>query len=65
MKNTKFIGLVFLVVAVGLAYMGYSDSQGAVSSIASTINGRLTDQVMFKYIGAVILTIAGLFLLKK
>jgi len=65
MKNTKFIGLVILVIAVGLAYMGYSESQGAVSSISSAVNGRPTDNVMFKYIGAAVLALAGLLLLKK
>ena len=64
-KNSKLIGLIMLVVAIGVAYMGYSESQGAASAIAGAISGRPTDGVMIKYIAAAIIGLAGLFLLKK
>ncbi len=64
-KNKKFIALVFFVIAIGLAYMGYSESQGVGSSLAGAISGSPTDSVMFKYISAAVLAVAGLILLKK
>jgi hypothetical protein len=64
--DKKLIGLVFIVIAAGVGYMGYNESQGAVSQISSALNGNPTDDVMIKYISAAVLGVAGLyFLLRK
>jgi len=63
--DKKLIGLVFIVVAIGVGYMGYSESQGAVSQISSALKGNPTDGVMIKYIIAAVLGIVGLYMLKK
>ncbi|MCW8839117.1 MAG: DUF3185 family protein [Thiovulaceae bacterium] len=64
-KNKKFIGLVLLIVAIGVAYLGYSESRGAISAISGAISGRPTDSVMIKYVSAAVIGLVGLFLLKK
>ncbi len=63
--DKKIIGLVFLVVAAGVGYMGYNESQGAVSQISDAINGNPTDNVMIKYIIAAALGVAGLYMLLR
>ena len=65
MNTTKIIGIIALILAGVVGYMGYSESQGVASSLSSAFNGEPSDNVMLKYITAGVLAIAGFFLLKK
>ncbi len=65
MNNRKILGVIALILAGVAGYMGYSESQGLSSSLSSAFNGQPSDNVMLKYIAAVVLAAAGLFLLKK
>jgi uncharacterized membrane protein YidH (DUF202 family) len=62
---TKIIGLIIIIGAVGLGYMGYQESQGVASQLSSAFNGQPTDHVLIKYIGAAILGALVLLIVKK
>ncbi|QFR49354.1 DUF3185 family protein [Sulfurimonas lithotrophica] len=64
-KNKMFFALALIVIAIGIAYTGYSESKGAISVVSNAINGRPTDSVMIKYVAAAVIALGGLFLLKK
>ena len=61
----KIVGIVLLIVAVYIGYMGYTESQGVVSSVTSVFSGKPTDNVMLKYIAALVSGVIGLYFLKK
>jgi len=65
MKTTQIAGIVIVVIAGFVAYMGYSESQGLSSSLSSTFNGQPSDNVMIKYIVSVVLGVAGIILFKR
>ena len=65
MKNKQIVGLVLLIIAAVVGYMGYSESQGLTSSFSSAFSGQPSDNVMYKYIAAGLLAITGVFFLKK
>ena len=65
MKKTQIAGIVIIVIACFVAYMGYSESQGLSSSLSSTFNGQPSDNVMIKYIVSVVLGVAGIILFKR
>ncbi|MCK5881338.1 MAG: DUF3185 family protein [Sinobacterium sp.] len=65
MKNKQILGIVLLIVAAVVAYMGYSESQGLASSFSSAFNNQPSDNVVIKYIAAAVLAVAGIVVLKK
>ncbi len=65
MKATQIAGIVIIVIAGFVAYMGYSESQGLSSSLSSAFKGQPSDNVMIKYIASAILAVAGFVLFKR
>ena len=65
MQKNKMIGIVLLVLAGVVGYMGYSESQGIGSALSSTFEGNPGDSVLIKYAGAVVLMLAGAFFIRK
>ena len=65
MKKNKMIGIGLLVAAGVVGYMGYSEAQGIGSALSSTFDGNPGNSVLIKYVGAVILVLAGAFFIKK
>lgn len=65
MKTTQVTGIFALILAAIVGYMGYSESQGLASSLSSAINGQPNDNVILKYAASGLLTVAGVFLLRK
>lgn len=65
MKTTQLTGILALILAAIAGYMGYSESQGLVSSFSSAVNGQPSDNVLLKYAASGLLTVAGVFLLRK
>lgn len=61
----KLIGLILLVGGLGLAFWGYQLSGSFAAKLSRTVNGALPDEVMYRYIGGAICSVAGLFLLVK
>ena len=61
----KLIGLILLVGGIGLAFWGYQLSGSFVAKLTRVVNGALPDEVMYRYIGGAICSVAGLFLLVK
>lgn len=61
----KLIGLVLLIGGLGMAFWGYQMSGAFASKLTKGITGALPDEVMYRYIGGAISSIAGLFLLLK
>ncbi len=61
----KLIGLVLLIGGLGMAFWGYQMSGALASKLAKGITGALPDEVMYRYIGGAISSVAGLFLLLK
>ena len=58
-------GLILLVGGLGMAFWGYQMSGSFVAKLTKGLNGALPDEVMYRYIGGAISSIAGLFLLAK
>ena len=61
----KLIGLILLIGGLGMAFWGYQMSGALASKLAKGITGALPDEVMYRYIGGAISSVAGLFLLMK
>lgn len=61
----KLIGLVLLIGGIGMIIWGYQMSGALASRLAKGITGALPDEVMYRYIGGAISSVAGLFLLIK
>ncbi len=65
MKTTQIAGIVIIVIAGFVAYMGYAESQGLSSSLSSAFIGQPSDNVMLKYGTAAILGVVGFVLFKR
>lgn len=61
----KLLGIVLLVIAAGLAWSGYEQSQAVASKISSALTGGPTDRVMYFYGGAAVCAALGLWRLVK
>lgn len=61
----QLIGLVLLIGGLGMAFWGYQMSGALASKLTKGITGALPDEVMYRYIGGAISSVAGLFLLLK
>ena len=62
MTQTKIGGIVLIVVGLGLAYWGYSESGSVGSQLNEVVSGSPSDNVMVKYIAGAASTAAGVFL---
>ncbi|MDZ4183706.1 MAG: DUF3185 family protein [Desulfuromonadales bacterium] len=62
---SKLIGVVLLIGGIGMIFWGYQMSGALASKLAKGITGALPDEVMYRYIGGAISSVAGLFLLIK
>lgn len=62
MGPKRIAGIVLIIVGAIVAFMGYQESQGVASSIASAVEGSPGDSVMYKYIGGAVAVLAGIFL---
>ena len=65
MKTTQIVGIVVMVIAGFVAYMGYSESQGLSSSLSNAFSGQPSDNVILKYAAAAILGVVGIVLFKR
>ena len=65
MKTTQIAGIVIIVIAGFVAYMGYSESQGLSSSLSNAFSGQPSDNVILKYAAAAILGVVGIVLFKR
>jgi hypothetical protein len=61
----KLVGMVLLIGGIGMVFWGYQMSGALTSKLAKGITGALPDEVMYRYIGGAISSVAGLFLLMK
>lgn len=61
----KLIGLILLVGGLGMAFWGYQMSGAFASKLTRGLTGALPDEVMYRYIGGAVSSVAGLFLLVK
>lgn len=65
MKTTQIVGIIIIVIASFVAYMGYAESQGLSSSLSSAFKGQPSDNVMIKYIASAILAVVGVVVFKR
>ena len=65
MTTKQMIGIGLLVISGAVAYMGYRESEGIVSTLSSVFESIPRDSVMIKYVAAGVLAVAGIFLIKK
>ena len=61
----KLVGMVLLIGGIGMVFWGYQMSGAFASKLTKGITGALPDEVMYRYIGGAISSVAGLFLLMK
>lgn len=61
----KLVGMVLLIGGIGMVFWGYQMSGALASKLTKGITGALPDEVMYRYIGGAISSVAGLFLLMK
>ena len=60
----RMLGIVLILLAAGLGYLGYQESQEVGAQLSSAFSGEPTDNVMYYYIGAVAVFVAGWWLVK-
>lgn len=65
MNPVRIIGIALIVLGVGLAFMGYQESQSVVSEVSEAVTGTGTDRSMTLLIGGAVSLIVGLVLIFK
>jgi hypothetical protein len=63
-KNKNIIGIILLILAAVIAYMGYDQSKG-IAGLASAFDDLPSDSVMIKYAIAAILAVIGLSFMRR
>ena len=65
MSPVRIIGIALIVLGVGLAFMGYQESQSVVSEVSEAVTGTGTDRSMTLIIGGIVSLVVGLVLTLK
>ncbi|MBE8717821.1 DUF3185 family protein [Cellvibrio polysaccharolyticus] len=65
MSPVRIIGIALIVLGVGLAFMGYQESQSVVSEVSEAVTGTGTDRSMTLIIGGIVSLVVGLVLTFK
>lgn len=63
--NNRIVGIVLAVLGLGLAFMGYQESQSLTSQVSEAVTGTGTDRSMMLLIGGAISLIVGLVLMMR
>jgi membrane protein implicated in regulation of membrane protease activity len=63
-KNKNIIGIILLILAAVIAYMGFDESRG-IAGLSSAFSDLPSDSVMIKYAIAAILAVIGLFFMRR
>lgn len=64
-SSTSTLPALLLVGGLGMAFWGYQMSGAFASKLTRGLTGALPDEVMYRYIGGAVSSVAGLFLLVK
>ena len=65
MSTKKIIGVVLLIAAGVLFYMGYEVSQSVSGQFSKTFSGAESDDAMLRYIGGAVCAVLGFFFVAK
>jgi zinc transporter ZupT len=65
MAQNKLIGLVLLVLAGCLIYMGFNQANSPMGELTEAFSGSYNDETMGYLIGGAVAAVIGLFLLLK
>lgn len=65
MDAIKIIGAALIILALGLGYTGFQESQSVASQVSEAVTGTGTDRSISLLIGAAISFVVGLLLLLK
>ncbi len=65
MKPIKIVGIVLIILGIGLAFMGYQESQSVASQVSEAVTGTTTDRSLILIIGGIISLVVGLLLALK
>ncbi len=66
MRQSKLIGLGFIVIGAIVLFFGYNASQSVAEQVTETLTGQFTDETMLYFLGGAILVVIGLiFVVRK
>lgn len=65
MNPVKIIGIALIVLGIGLAFMGYQESESVASKVSEAVTGTGTDRSMTLLIGGIVSLVVGLLLTFK
>lgn len=65
MAQNKLIGLILIVVAAALIYVGLNQANSPMGELAEAVSGSYSDETMGYLIGGAVAAVIGVFLLLK
>lgn len=65
MNPVRIIGIALIVLGIGLAFMGFQESESVTSKVSEAVTGTATDRSMTLMIGGIVSLVVGLFLAFK
>jgi uncharacterized membrane protein len=65
MAQSKLIGLILIIVAAGLIYMGMNQANSPMGELTEAFSGSYSDETMAYLIGGAVAAVVGVFMFLK
>ncbi len=65
MSTNQILGIILLVTAAILVYLGYQASQSLGEQVHETLTGRFTDSTTWYFVFGAVAAIAGLLVMRR